>query len=69
MKIFLEITGMSCHNCVRHATEALTSIPGVQQAVVTLDPPLGEVDHDGTVTLESLTAALEEEGYPARARA
>ncbi len=69
MKTLLEISGMSCPNCVRHATEALQSVPGVQQAVVTLDPPHGEVEHDGSVSVQTMIAALDEEGYPAKERA
>lgn len=68
MTTLLEISGMSCPNCVRHATEALQAIPGVIQATVTLEPPYGEVEHDDSVSLQALISALDEEGYPAKAR-
>lgn len=59
---------MSCQNCVRHATEALQSVQGVTKASVTLEPPHGEVEHDGAASVDALIAALEEEGYSAKPR-
>ena len=32
----LEINGMTCHNCVRHATEALKGVPGVTGVAIDL---------------------------------
>lgn len=35
----LEIRGMTCGHCVKAVTDALEGTPGVEKAVVTLDPP------------------------------
>ncbi len=64
----LEISGMSCQNCVRHATEALQAVAGVSKATVTLEPPHGEVEHDASASVDALIAALDEEGYSAKPR-
>lgn len=59
----LVITGMSCENCVRHATRAILAVDAVTSATVTLNPNEGTVEHE-TADIEALLAALEEEGYP-----
>ncbi len=66
MTTTLTIEGMSCHNCVHHAREALLGVEGVIEASVTLEPGIAEVTHADAVTLESLIAAIEEEGYTAQ---
>jgi copper chaperone len=61
MTIRLEVTGMSCQNCVRHAREALLGVEGVSSAEVTLEPGAAVVE--GSAEVEALIAALDEEGY------
>ena len=39
----LVVKGMTCSNCVRHATEALQGIGGVASVSVTLEPGRAEV--------------------------
>lgn len=65
MNLVFEIKGMSCQNCVRHATETLKSLPGASDVVVTLDPARGEVIHDGSLSFAAVAAALDDEGYEA----
>lgn len=57
---------MTCGNCVRHAREALAAVPGVTDAEVTLEPGRAVVTHGDETTLDSLIAAVEEEGYDAQ---
>lgn len=64
MTLQLNISGMNCQNCVRHATEAIKGVAGVTSATVTLEPAAGTVEHDGA-DVEAILAALAEEGYPA----
>lgn len=66
MTTTLTIEGMSCQNCVRHAREALLGVEGVMEASVTLVPGIAEVTHEETVALESLIAAIKDEGYTAQ---
>ena len=61
----LQIDGMTCGNCVRHAREVLEGVPGVEQAAVSLETASAEVEHQGADPAE-MVAALAEEGYEAR---
>jgi copper ion binding protein len=58
-----QVPGVSCQNCVRHVTEELEKIPGVQNVVVDLDRKTVTVDHDGAVTDPQIRAGIEEAGY------
>ncbi len=59
------IKGMSCQNCVKHATETLMALPGASNVLVTLNPPQGTLDHDGSISFTAIAEALKEEGYEA----
>jgi copper ion binding protein len=65
MKTTLKIEGMSCEHCVQHVTEALKALGGVKSAKVNLKKKSAEVDHDESVSLEALKAAVSEAGYEA----
>ena len=57
------IEGMKCGNCVKSATEALESLPGVESVEVTLDPQQAVVT--GDVDPAAVIAAIEKAGYKA----
>lgn len=57
----LKISGMTCGNCVKHVTQALQAVPGVERVSVDLESGTAEVD--GDASNEQLKAAVEEEGY------
>lgn len=61
----LSVSNMSCGNCVKHVTHALSAINGVTKVDVDLKTGLvkleGELPNDSNVFI----AALAEEGYPA----
>ena len=65
MTTILTITGMSCEHCVRRVSAALSAVPGVGNADVSLDgnPGSAAVEHDGSVTRDLLAAAVEKAGY------
>jgi len=63
--IQIDITGMTCGNCVKHARTAILTVPGVVDAEVSLDPGKATVNADDSVSFESLKDALDEEGYKA----
>jgi copper chaperone CopZ len=65
MTTVLHIEGMSCGNCVRHATTALQSVAGVQTAEVDLDTETAVVEHDDELDVQTLLNAVNEEGYEA----
>ncbi len=62
------IDGMDCPNCVRHAVEALQSVPGVEAASVTLETGRGTVTWKTAAPPDTAAAlaALKNAGYPAR---
>lgn len=61
MKKTFKVSGMMCQNCRKHVEKALNSMDGVS-AVVTLNPPVAEVEFTGTErTLEELQACVTEE--------
>ena len=65
MTTTLTVSGMSCMNCVRHATEALQAVEGVTEVQVTLTPGQAIVTHEDATAPTALMTALEEEGYSA----
>ncbi|MCS7057828.1 MAG: heavy-metal-associated domain-containing protein [Meiothermus sp.] len=62
--VTLKIEGMSCNNCVRHVTEALKKVAGVERVEVSLEE--GRAIVVGSAPAERLIEAVEEEGYTAR---
>lgn len=62
----LDVTGMSCNNCVKHVTQALMSISGIEE--VNIDLPTGRVTVEGEIPSDHsvLIDALSEEGYSAK---
>jgi copper chaperone len=64
--INLRIEGMGCDHCLRAVRKALAGVAGVDRVVdVSLDR--AEAIVEGDADLDSLIAALEEEGYRAEA--
>ncbi|NOQ80599.1 MAG: heavy metal-binding protein [Gammaproteobacteria bacterium] len=61
--INMKITGMTCQHCVKHATEALEAVAGVDSVEVALEP--GGAVVIGDADSELLIAAVKEAGYEA----
>ena len=62
----LEVRGMTCNNCVRHVSQALRGLPGVDEVQVDLAAGKARVQHDpGRVSVAELVAAVEGAGYEA----
>lgn len=57
----LTISGMSCVHCKRAVFTALSGVPGVSSAEVSIGR--AEVEHDDPVSLDTLRAAVAEAGY------
>ena len=62
----LQIDGMTCQNCVRHVTEALTGLDGVRSVTVSLEDKTATVTSTDTLSLSLATAAVEDAGYTIR---
>jgi copper chaperone len=65
--IELSITGMTCDHCVNAVTGALKSVPGVQDAVVSLAEKAARVTGEN-LDPAKLIEAVKEEGYEATTR-
>ncbi|HEY8364001.1 MAG TPA: cation transporter [Haloplasmataceae bacterium] len=63
MKKILHIEGMSCKHCVKHVTNALEDVEGVNSVEVSLEKKLANVDISSNVTDEDLVNAVVDAGY------
>ena len=52
---------MSCQHCVRAVFTALTPVPGITSADVSIGAAV--IEHDGQATIDVLRAAIAESGY------
>lgn len=60
----LSVQGMSCSGCVASVTRAVKAVPGVQDAVVTLNPALARITFDpARVDVGAVVKAIEDAGY------
>lgn len=66
--IILEVSGMTCNNCVKHVREALEQVAGVAAVEVDLSAGRATVKHRGETELASLIAAVDDAGYQAKPR-
>lgn len=68
--VTLNVKKMTCNHCVMAVKKSLEAIEGVASAEVTLSPPRAVVTCDPSrATVDRLTAATGEEGYPSTAEA
>ncbi len=67
MKVTLKVEGMMCAHCVAHVKKALEGVEGVKEADVNLKKKRAVVTLEGNASVEQMIAALQEEGYPAKA--
>ena len=66
-KLQLQIDGMTCQGCVRHARDALVAVDGVVSVDVNLNPGSADVQSNGPhVTAEQLIAAIAKAGFSAQ---
>jgi len=65
--IELEVTGMTCENCVRAVERKLSKIAGVSAARVHLQTGKAEAEFDDQLTnIPTLLAAVQQVGYGVR---
>jgi copper chaperone len=63
-QITLSVPDISCGHCKSSIEGAVNPLDGVDAAVVAIDDRNVAVDYDGTeTTLESIVAAIDEQGY------
>jgi Cu+-exporting ATPase len=61
----LRIAGMTCGNCVRHVTDALRAVPGVEHAAVALETQRATVRWKEEPNIEGVIVAVKKAGYDA----
>jgi copper ion binding protein len=60
----LKVQGMTCNHCVKHVTQALTGLEGVDKVDVQLQSGQVTVTHHGTApSTGSIKEALDDAGY------
>ncbi|HET9096968.1 MAG TPA: heavy metal-associated domain-containing protein [Candidatus Baltobacteraceae bacterium] len=59
----INVTGMTCQNCVRHVSQALSALPGVRSVDVDLQSGSARLESDREIPAGELRAALDEAGY------
>lgn len=59
------IQGMTCQNCVKHVTKALSSLPGVSHVEVSLERSLALIESESPLPVAQVQSVLKEEGYEA----
>lgn len=65
MKRELHVEGMMCMHCVKHVTDALQAVEGVEKTDVDLKKKRAVVTLAAPVADETLIAAVKEAGYEA----
>jgi copper chaperone len=62
----LQVSGMTCHHCVKTVQQALEAVDGVERAKVDLQDGRAVVEYDDDRTdAAALAGAVSQEGYPA----
>lgn len=63
-EVILKVEDMSCGGCVRNVTTVLKALPGVEDAVVSLEAAQAVVHYDPQrVSVEAMRAAVEDAGF------
>ena len=57
----VRIEGMSCNHCVRAVFTALSGVPGISRADVSIGQAV--IEHDGSVKPEAIREAISIAGY------
>lgn len=63
MKKVLHIEGMMCAHCVKHVTDALNALDGVNVLTVDLKKKIAEVSLEKESSDETLKTAIADAGY------
>ncbi len=61
----LTVSGMTCDHCVRHVTEAISKVAGVNSVTVNLAEGFAEIDSDASFDLQAVKDTVVAAGYSA----
>ena len=59
----ISVAGMTCQNCERHVSAALSELPGVGSVAVDLASGVVQIESDRQIPNTELEKALDEAGY------
>lgn len=63
MKHVLKLKNLSCQNCVKHVTEHLLDLDGVEEVKIQLEEKLAEVETSVAYDVDAYQEALEDTIY------
>jgi copper ion binding protein len=63
MRKAISIEGMSCEHCVKHVTNALNELSGVENVDVNLSAGRAIIDYRGEIKDSDIKSAIDEAGY------
>jgi copper chaperone CopZ len=61
----LAVSGMTCDHCVRHVTDAISKVAGVNSVNVKLAEGLAVIESDSALNLDAVKEAVVAAGYSA----
>ena len=61
----LAVSGMTCDHCVRHVTEAISKVAGVNNVDVKLAEGIADIESDLALDLQTVKDAVVAAGYSA----
>ena len=61
----LAVSGMTCDHCLRHVTDAISKVAGVNNVNVKLVEGLAEIESDSALDLQAVKDAVVAAGYSA----
>ena len=61
----LAVSGMTCDHCVRHVTDAISNVAGVNSVNVKLAEGIADIESDSAINLEAVKEAVVAAGYSA----
>ena len=61
----LAVSGMTCDHCVRHVTEAISKVAGVNSVDVKLAEGIAVIESDSAFNLDAVKEAVIAAGYSA----
>jgi copper chaperone CopZ len=61
----LAVSGMTCDHCVRHVTEAISKVAGVESVAVKLTEGIAIIESGDSLDLQAVKEAVVAAGYSA----
>ncbi|MGV2928471.1 copper chaperone CopZ [Macrococcus capreoli] len=63
METILKVEGMTCGHCKKSVEGAVSELEGVKSAAVDLEAANVTIEHEESVSVDTMKAAIEDQGY------